>query len=75
VRPHEDDAPQGLPLLTGEHRRDLIEIIDDRHHRGSTIITNQVPIDHWHEIHERREAGDPSPNPRRHAKLDAVNET
>jgi DNA replication protein DnaC len=40
----------GLAPLTGEQRRDLLEIIDDRHQRGSTIITSQVPIDHWHEI-------------------------
>lgn len=40
----------GLAPLTGEQRRDLLEIIDDRHHRGSTVITSQVPIDHWHEV-------------------------
>jgi DNA replication protein DnaC len=40
----------GLAPLAGEQRRDLLEIIDDRHQRGSTIITSQVPIDHWHEI-------------------------
>jgi DNA replication protein DnaC len=39
----------GLAPLTGEQRRDLLEIVDDRHQRGSTIITSQVPIDHWHE--------------------------
>jgi DNA replication protein DnaC len=27
-----------------------LEIIDDRHNRGSTIITNQLPVDHWHEV-------------------------
>jgi DNA replication protein DnaC len=40
----------GLAPLTTEQRRDLLEIIDDRHQRGSTIITSQVPIEHWHEI-------------------------
>ena len=40
----------GLAPLTGEQRRDLLEVIDDRHQRGSTIITSQVPIDHWHEV-------------------------
>jgi DNA replication protein DnaC len=40
----------GLAPLTSEQRRDLLEVIDDRHQRGSTIITSQVPIDHWHEI-------------------------
>jgi len=40
----------GLAPLTGEQRRDLLEIVDDRHQRGSTIITSQVPVDHWHEV-------------------------
>jgi DNA replication protein DnaC len=40
----------GLAPLSGEQRRDLLEIVDDRHQRGSTIITSQVPIDHWHEV-------------------------
>jgi DNA replication protein DnaC len=35
--------------LTGEQRRDLMEVVDDRHDRASTIITSQVPVDHWHE--------------------------
>src|SRR5204862_368299 len=25
------------------------EIDDDRHNRGSTIVTSQLPVDHWHE--------------------------
>jgi hypothetical protein len=40
----------GLAPLSGEQRRDLLEVIDDRHQRGSTIITSQVPIEHWHEV-------------------------
>ena len=40
----------GLAPLTGEQRRDLLEIIDDRYERGSTIVTSQVPVDHWHEV-------------------------
>src|SRR5665811_2054124 len=40
----------GLATLTPEQRRDLLEIVDDRHQRGSTIITSQVPVDHWHEV-------------------------
>ena len=40
----------GLAPLTGEQRRDLLKIVDDRHQRGSTIITSQVPVDHWHEV-------------------------
>ena len=25
------------------------EIVDDRHGRGSTIVTSQLPVEHWHE--------------------------
>jgi len=40
----------GLAPLTGEQCRDLLEILDDRHGRGSTVVTSQVPVEHWHEI-------------------------
>ena len=30
-------------------RRDLMEIVDDRHDRASTIVTSQVPAELWHE--------------------------
>jgi DNA replication protein DnaC len=40
----------GLAPLTTEQRRDLLEVVDDRHQRGSTIITSQVPINQWHEV-------------------------
>src|SRR3954468_827752 len=39
----------GLAPLTGEQRRDRREIRDDPHDRGSTIVTSQLPVDHWHE--------------------------
>lgn len=39
----------GLSNLTEEHRRDLLEILDDRHNKGSTIVTSQIPINLWHE--------------------------
>jgi DNA replication protein DnaC len=45
----------GLAKLTDEHRRDLLEILDDRHGRGSTLITRQFPVDRWHEL-----IGDPT---------------
>src|SRR5258707_11320240 len=35
--------------LTAEQRRDLMEIVDDRHDRASTIVTSQVPMEHWYE--------------------------
>ena len=40
----------GLITLADEHRRDLLEILDDRHGRKSTIVTSQLPIKLWHEI-------------------------
>lgn len=40
----------GLATLTSQQGRDLLEIIDDRHGRGSTIVTSQLPLDHWHEV-------------------------
>ena len=30
--------------------RDLLEVIDDRHGRGSTVLTNQIPVAHWHDL-------------------------
>ena len=34
--------------LTADQRRDLMEVIDDRHERGSTIVATQIPQDSWH---------------------------
>jgi DNA replication protein DnaC len=34
--------------LTAAQRRDLMEIIDDRHDRGSIILASQIPVDRWH---------------------------
>lgn len=39
----------GLSVLTDRERKDLLEILEDRHQRRSTIITSQLPIEHWHE--------------------------
>lgn len=32
-----------------ENRRDLLEIMDDRYNKKSTIITSQLPVKDWHE--------------------------
>jgi len=40
----------GLSPLTSQQGRDLLDIVDDRHGRGSTIVTSQVPVEHWHEL-------------------------
>jgi DNA replication protein DnaC len=39
----------GLASLTPVQGRDLLEIVDDRHGRGSTIVTSQLPVEQWHE--------------------------
>lgn len=39
----------GLTPLDDEQKRDLLEILDDRYQKASTIITSQLPIIHWHE--------------------------
>ena len=45
----------GLAKLTAPQRRDLLEVLDDRHSRRSTLVTSQLPVDHWHKI-----IGDPT---------------
>jgi len=45
----------GLSVLTQSQRIDLLEILEDRNGRGSTIVTSQVPTDQWHEV-----IGDPT---------------
>ena len=34
----------GVSKLSAEHRRDLLEIIEDRHGLSSTIVTSQLPV-------------------------------
>jgi len=40
----------GLMKLSAENRRDLLEVLEDRHGRRSTIATSQLPIDQWHDV-------------------------
>ena len=40
----------GLKKLVKEQNHDLLEIFEDRHRLQSTLITSQLPVDHWHEI-------------------------
>ena len=40
----------GLVSASGKLYRQLLEIIDDRHGSGATLITSQFPVDHWHEV-------------------------
>jgi DNA replication protein DnaC len=40
----------GPDRLTASQRRDLMEIVEDRHGNGSTLITSQLPRDKWHDV-------------------------
>lgn len=39
----------GLTPFSDEHRRDLLELLDDRHDRKCTVVTSQLPVKLWHE--------------------------
>jgi DNA replication protein DnaC len=38
----------GMAAMDSQTRADLLEIIDDRASQRATIITSQLPIEHWH---------------------------
>jgi DNA replication protein DnaC len=40
----------GLTVATGKQYRDLLEVLDDRHGQGSTLLTSQFPVSQWHEL-------------------------
>ena len=37
-----------LAPLTEEARRDLLDVLDDRHGRRATVVASQLPVEHWH---------------------------
>ncbi len=39
----------GLAPMTAPERRDLLEVIEDRHALCSTIVATQLPIESWHD--------------------------
>jgi len=45
----------GLEPLDAVARHDLLEILEERYGRRSTVITSQLPVDRWHEV-----IGDPT---------------
>jgi DNA replication protein DnaC len=45
----------GLAPLDDHGRRDILEILEDRHNVRSTLVTSQIPVQNWHEI-----IGDPT---------------
>jgi DNA replication protein DnaC len=40
----------GLEPLDAAARHDLLEILEERYGRRSTVITSQLPVDRWHEV-------------------------
>ena len=45
----------GLVKPNAENRRDLLEVLEDRHGLRSTIVTSQLPVEEWHAV-----IGDPT---------------
>ncbi|RKL62639.1 AAA family ATPase [Thermoanaerobacteraceae bacterium SP2] len=40
----------GLNSFTSAESRELLEVVEDRNQQRSTIITSQLPVDHWNQI-------------------------
>ena len=40
----------GPDRLSASQRHDLMEIVEDRHGRGSILITSQLPVATWHDV-------------------------
>ena len=40
----------GPDRLNPNQRRDLMEIVEDRHGHGATVITSQLPVEKWHDV-------------------------
>jgi DNA replication protein DnaC len=40
----------GLQALDSQNRITLLEIIEDRHNKGSIIVTSQIPVKGWYDI-------------------------
>jgi DNA replication protein DnaC len=39
----------GIAPLNDTERKDLLEVIEDRNGSSSTLVTSQLPMDHWHD--------------------------
>ncbi len=39
----------GIVPLQPAERRDLLEILDDRYGKRSTVVVAQMPMEHWHD--------------------------
>lgn len=45
----------GMNPIREAERRDMLEVVDDRHGTRATILTSQVPTENWHDL-----VGDPT---------------
>jgi hypothetical protein len=45
----------GFTPTTDAERKDLLEVVEERHGHASTIVTSQLPVENWHE-----QIGDPT---------------
>ena len=59
----------GMRKLTSTEAQDLCELLEMRQDRKSTIITTQLPIDHWEEVIEDPVIADAVKDRLRHAAL------
>ena len=48
----------GLWPLEQQHCLDLMEVIEDRHGRRSTIIATQIPVSGWHDLFKEKTIAD-----------------
>jgi hypothetical protein len=53
-------------MMTAEQRRDLLEIMEDRHGRGSTVVTSQLSVERYprrlvHNAHRLTLKGETAP--------------
>jgi len=48
----------GLQPLDSQNRIALLEIIEDRHNKGTLMVTSQVPVKSWYEIIEEKTIAD-----------------
>jgi len=39
----------GMMKLTGNHQQHILDVLDDRYQKKSTLITSQLPTSLWHE--------------------------
>ena len=40
----------GLAPFSDENRRDILELLEDQHGRGATMVAPQFPVDYWHQV-------------------------